>query len=120
MTDLVTKNFIALLGAMAGLLSAVGAISHAHRKDRSDVKREQDEMQQFVIRTVRDQYKDLQGSFNKLQKQKDQMECELNQKLALLTKENNHLKKSNEYYKAENARLGAENKKLKANGLIGG
>lgn len=48
------------------------------------------------------------------------MERELNQQLALLTKENNHLKKSNEYYKAENARLGAENKELKSRGLIGG
>ncbi|KRK14719.1 hypothetical protein FD22_GL002142 [Loigolactobacillus coryniformis subsp. coryniformis KCTC 3167 = DSM 20001] len=109
-----------LLGAAAGLLSAIGAIAHAHRQDHSDAKREQDEMQQFVIRTVREQYEDLQGSFNKLQRQKDQMELELNQQLALLTKENNHLKKSNEFYKAENARLGAENKKLKAHGLIGG
>ena len=108
------------LGGLATLIGTIWAIIHEHKKDARQDDEDRRKLDDWLIQKVKEtsddamknmqnKYQDLKADFDQLSNEKDQMQKQLGQQIALKEEENRSLRESNRRLKETNRALKQEN-----------
>lgn len=116
-------SYIISLGGLGGLATLIGtiwAIIHGHKKDERQDDEDRRKLDDWLIQKVKEtsddamknmqnKCQDLKADFDQLSKEKDQIQKQLGQQIALKEEENRSLRESNRRLKETNRALKQEN-----------
>ncbi|HIW70996.1 MAG TPA: hypothetical protein H9875_00065 [Candidatus Levilactobacillus faecigallinarum] len=117
MNDWLKANLSAMFAGFVTLVTVILETRRSTRHENNEAKTEQDKMQQYILKTVRDEnanwqsrYSDLEDKYTTMGNEYDdfqdkhhQIVGRLQEQVALLTKENAGLREKNAALKQENA-----------------